>query len=521
METLNIAKLIERNEITRLSSNYQSKFINKIKENFTDNHQQLFVSSFYTYLNYDSKKDFVIEFDSTWKWLGFSRKDPAKRLLEKHFVINIDYKVRNNFPHIGGKVENEQLIKLAPPNGGASFVDTNKAAPPNYGAAFEDTNKLAPHLEGAKSTSASKVENLHGGQNKEIIVLSINTFKKFCLKAGTKKADDVHDYYIRLEELLNETINEETSELRLQLENTTKSLEDTTKSLEDTTKTVQILTKKYIKPQKQIFEGKNAVYLMTSEEGEKARTYTVGKATDLSNRKEDYNHNKIHDFKVVYYISCKNTKFMDVIEGLVLSKLSKYKCKANRDVFELPDTNDVSLFINIVDECVKFYDDVEEVIYPKRTGEKLTKEENKEKNDKYQLEHKDEIKEKQEIFYEENKEPLAIIGSIYYEKNADIIAEKHKKYYEENKEEIINQVMGYYNDNKEKILEERKDFYEANKEQILQERSKYYKDNYKTKIFEQRSKKETCECGMTVTHYSMKRHKNSQRHKDLMGKIHL
>ena len=47
----------------------------------------------------------------------------------------------------------------------------------------------------------------------------MNTFKKFCIKAGTKKADEIHDYYIKLEELLQQTINEETNELRLQLQN--------------------------------------------------------------------------------------------------------------------------------------------------------------------------------------------------------------------------------------------------------------------------------------------------------------
>ena len=35
--------------------------------------------------------DFVIDFDSVWKWLGFTRKDNAKRLLDKFFVVNIDY----------------------------------------------------------------------------------------------------------------------------------------------------------------------------------------------------------------------------------------------------------------------------------------------------------------------------------------------------------------------------------------------------------------------------------------------
>ena len=161
---LNIVNLIEKNSITRLNKEYENKLINKIKENFSESEQQIFVASFYCFLNYDSKQDFIIDFDSVWKWLGFSRKDNAKRLLEKFFTINVDY-----------------VLKTAPPFGGA-VCDT-----------------------------------INGGQNKEQIMITVNTFKKFCLKAGTKKADEVHDYYIKLEELLQETVNEENDELRLQL----------------------------------------------------------------------------------------------------------------------------------------------------------------------------------------------------------------------------------------------------------------------------------------------------------------
>jgi len=175
METLNITHLIEKNSITRLSREYENRFLNKIKENFNDNQQQLFVASFYCFLNYDSKKDFVIDFDNVWKWLGFSRKDSAKRILEKNFTIDIDYLVI-------------------------------KPAPPSCGAGFENLKSPSRNLGGA-------------GLNKEQIVLTINTFKKFCLKSETKKADEVHDYYIKLEELLQETVNEETNELRLQLFN--------------------------------------------------------------------------------------------------------------------------------------------------------------------------------------------------------------------------------------------------------------------------------------------------------------
>ena len=58
--SLNIVNLIEKTPIIRLSNDYQSKLLNKIKEQFIDNEQQVFVASFYCYLNYNSTKDFVI-----------------------------------------------------------------------------------------------------------------------------------------------------------------------------------------------------------------------------------------------------------------------------------------------------------------------------------------------------------------------------------------------------------------------------------------------------------------------------
>ena len=284
-----------------------------------------------------------------------------------------------------------------------------------------------------------------------------------------------------------------------------------------------------------MFDEKNVVYLITSEEGEKIGEYTIGKATNLSKRKENYNHNKLHNFKVIYYRSCKNSKFMDLIESVILMKLEKYRCKAGRDVFLLPKLQssnissdtirekefvDIVLFTNIFDECLKFYEEVDEAIYPKRTLQE-DKEKLKERNKKYQEEHKEEIKEKMHEYYEDNKEILSDIKKVYYEKNVDIIAEKHKKYYEKNKEAVIENVMEYYKDNKEQILEERKEFYKDNKEKILEERSKYYEENYKTKIATQRQKKEMCECGMIVSHYCMKKHKGSARHKTIMEKLNI
>ena len=100
MQQLNIVELIEKNPITKLSSTYNNKLLNKIKENFSGFEQQLFVSSFYCFLNYDKNIDFLVDLYNVWKWLGFNQKIDCKRLLEKHFETEIDYK--NLAPELSG-----------------------------------------------------------------------------------------------------------------------------------------------------------------------------------------------------------------------------------------------------------------------------------------------------------------------------------------------------------------------------------------------------------------------------------
>ena len=71
---LNIVELIETNPITKLSSNYNNKLVNRVVNSFTGYDQQLFIASFYCSLNYDQKTDFAIDLDDVWKWLGFNKK---------------------------------------------------------------------------------------------------------------------------------------------------------------------------------------------------------------------------------------------------------------------------------------------------------------------------------------------------------------------------------------------------------------------------------------------------------------
>jgi len=179
MESLNIVELIENNPITKFSSDYNNKLLAKIKDSFTDFQQQLFLSSFYCYLKYHPTNDFVIDLDDVWKWMDFFQKQRAKELLEKNFVIDKDYKCLLTF-------ESEQ-------------------------------------------------KKGRGGHNIKKIMLNVKTFKSLCLKAGTKKADEIHDYYMKLEDIIQDVLTEESIELKNQLEQQNKVLEQQTLKLEEIT----------------------------------------------------------------------------------------------------------------------------------------------------------------------------------------------------------------------------------------------------------------------------------------------
>ena len=181
--TLNIVELIEKNPITKLSQKYNNILLEKLQENFNTFEQQLFVASFYCYLNYDKNTDFVVDLDDVWRWLGFAQKINVRLLIESVFKLDVDYKMVTS-----SETDEDQL--------------------PN-----------------SPNKSGSDKPKKHGGHNKQTIKLTIRCFKLLCLKAQTKKAGEIHEYYMKMEETLHQILDTETSELRAQLEQKNAQLE--------------------------------------------------------------------------------------------------------------------------------------------------------------------------------------------------------------------------------------------------------------------------------------------------------
>ena len=162
MTSFNIVDLITNNPITKLTETHNNNLLNKVKNTFNETEQQLFIASFYSYLNYHKTDDYIVDLDNIWKWLGFNKKYNATTCLEKYFKQDNDYKI------------------------------------------------FAPDASGAKTKGS-------GGHNIQKYYLNVKTFKSLCLKAQTRKADEIHEYYIKLEELIQEVLEEEATEMKAKL----------------------------------------------------------------------------------------------------------------------------------------------------------------------------------------------------------------------------------------------------------------------------------------------------------------
>ena len=149
-----------------------------IETEMSDGEEQLFMKSYKLFLQYGSNnKEFVINFDIVWNWVGYTKIGDAKKMLIKYFTQHNDYEI--------------------------SF--------------------------------AAVAEKVQFGRPKETILLTVDCFKNFCMKAGTTRANEVRQYYIKMENILHKYIQSKFLELRykdIQTQMTITDLHNKNKEIE-------------------------------------------------------------------------------------------------------------------------------------------------------------------------------------------------------------------------------------------------------------------------------------------------
>ena len=264
-----------------------------MKSNFTEFEQQLFITSFYCYLNYNKTTDFVIDLDNIWKWLGFSHKHKAKILLEKCFVVDIDYKC---------------LLNLQ--------VEQKKG---------------------------------RGGHNKSIIMMTIKCFKSLCLKAQTTRAEQIHEYYIKMEEIVQEVVDEESVELRLKITEQEKQIVDKNKQLENVNKDKSVLREKTLLDQ--FPDNTQCVYygLIDNLSSKKEALIKFGCSNFLSNRIKCHRTTYANFRLVGAYRVCNKTQVENAIKKHPILVLRQRKLTINNITHaELLASSDID-----IDEIIK------------------------------------------------------------------------------------------------------------------------------------------------------------------------
>jgi phage anti-repressor protein len=234
-KSINFNELVQ-NSSTTLSLNIQTKLVQHLNDEFTEQEQQWYIANLFIYMNYHPTNDYPINLDNVHNMLGFANKENAKRTLKNNFILDEDY------------------IKL-----------------------LVRTDEQVPNIKDGKNIGGA-------GLNKETIMLNIDTFKNLCMLVKTDKGKQIRKYYVKLENIYNKLIKEEIEDQQKMLEEKNSQLEKTEKEL----KQEKSLRNKMLNRKWYDSDIKECVYVFVDNINDPNSPIKIGKSKQLIKREAAY-----------------------------------------------------------------------------------------------------------------------------------------------------------------------------------------------------------------------------------------
>lgn len=257
-ESVDFNNLIKSN--TALTINCQSKMIEILNKEFTEEENRWYIANLYIYMNYHPTKDFPINLDTLVKLVEFANKQNAKRTLVNNFTEGEDYKILL-IP------KDEVKTILIPKDGNKNTVETR-------------------------------------GRKEEKVMLNIDTFKNMCMLVKTEKSKQIRKYYVKLENIYNKIIKEE-------IEEKDKLLEEKDCLLKDNSKLLVESQKQNIQDRQNIllnsYHKKCIVYLIKINEN----LYKFGNTDNIKRRFSEHLREISKDIQLIYCIESKNNVLLE------------------------------------------------------------------------------------------------------------------------------------------------------------------------------------------------------------------
>jgi len=159
----------------------------------------------------------------------------------------------------------------------------------------------------------------HGGQNKKLILLTADAFKRLCMLSRTKKAEEVRTYFITLEKLID-------------------------KYKQDIVDGMQKRIKELERNQAPKSNPKKGVIYIFKADKDFNDIVKIGKTGDLKKRMGSHNSSHKDDLEVLFYFE---TDDIDKVEACVKSVLKDAQYRKYKEIYKM----NVSLIKELIDNC--------------------------------------------------------------------------------------------------------------------------------------------------------------------------
>ena len=171
-----------------------------------------------------------------------------------------------------------------------------------------------------------------GGQKREIILLTIRCFKKFCQLTRSKHGDDVRNYFIDVEYTLNKYKNY------------------IIEGLSEKIDTIKKGKKPKVNPEKAV------IYIFKTADTPENSLYKIGRTKDLTKRLQSHQSHQSplsENIEILFYLETDDAK---TVESCIKNFAKKYQYRKYKEVYEV----NIDILKLLATKCEKFKLDIDE-----------------------------------------------------------------------------------------------------------------------------------------------------------------
>ena len=170
-----------------------------------------------------------------------------------------------------------------------------------------------------------------GGQTKKIVYITTNCFKRICQLTKSKKGNEVREYFIQVETLLNKYKNYIIDGMKDKINKLEKSQKPKTNP------------------------EKGVIYIFQTPNSSENSLYKIGRTKDLKKRLQSHQSPLAHDIEILFYYESEN---IEEIERCIKVLMKKYQYRKYKEVYKI----NIDIIKSLIEKCDSIIIDTEQKV---------------------------------------------------------------------------------------------------------------------------------------------------------------